>query len=137
MAQGVNKVILIGNVGRDPEVRYTQSGTAVANFSIATNERWTDRNGERQEHTEWHRLVAWGKLADIVHQYVKKGELLYVEGNIRTRQWEDRDGNTRYTTEIRIQEMQMLGGRRDAAGTEPAMDEEPAGTPVSDDDIPF
>ena len=146
MAQGINKVILIGNVGRDPEMRYTQNGTAVANFSLATTERWKDRDGQQQEHTEWHRCVAWRRLAEIIGEYVTKGRQLYVEGRLRTRQWEDRDGNTRYTTEIDVQNMQMLGSRGDTADfsggdAEVAGGGGPAPGPddsqVTDDDIPF
>ena len=147
MAQGVNKAIILGNLGRDPELRYTQNGTAVANFSIATTERWNDRDGQRQEHTEWHRVVAWGKLAEICGQYLTKGKQIYIEGSIRTRQWEDRDGNTRYTTEIRANNMLMLGRAGDSDFVDqPPMDQpSPAGDAgpdavtdaVTDDDIPF
>jgi len=97
----LNKVILIGNLGRDPEVRYTQNGTAVANFTLATNDVWTDKGGERQERTEWHRIVVWGKQAEIVREHLTKGKQVYVEGSIQTRQWDDREGNKRQTTEIK------------------------------------
>jgi len=114
MARGVNKVILIGNVGKDPEIRYTQNGKAVCNFSIATTESWGGKDGaEREEKTEWHNIVTWERLAEICNQYLQKGKQVYIEGRIQTRKWEDRDGNTRYTTEIVAQNMQMLGGRGD------------------------
>ena len=112
---GVNKAILIGNLGSDPEVKYTPSGVPVANVSLATNESWTDRNGERQERTEWHRLVFWRKLAEIVGQYLRKGGKVYVEGRIETRSWEDQNGQKRYTTEIVVNDMQMLDGRGEQA----------------------
>ena len=117
MARGLNKVMLIGNLGADPEVRYTAGGSAVANIRLATAEAWRDRDsGEQQERTEWHRVVFFGKLAEIVEQYVKKGSQLYVEGRLQTRKWQDKDGNERYTTEIVASEMQMLGGRGGAGG---------------------
>lgn len=111
MARGVNKVILIGNLGGDPEVRYTPGGAAVANVTLATNESWNDREGQRQERTEWHRLVFWSKLAEIVGQYLKKGSKIFVEGRLQTRQWDDQSGQKRYTTEIVVTDMQMLDGR--------------------------
>ena len=112
---GMNKAILIGNLGKDPEIRYTPSGTAVANFSIATSESWTDKeSGEKRERTEWHRIVAWGKLAEICGEYLHKGKQVYVEGRIQTRDWEDNDGVKRYTTEIIINQMLMLGTRSDS-----------------------
>lgn len=107
----VNKVILIGNLGRDPEVRYMPSGDAIANLSVATTETWKDKAGEKQEATEWHRVVFFGKQAEICGQYLKKGSQIYVEGSLRTRKWQDKDGQDRYTTEIRGDRMQMLGGR--------------------------
>ena len=114
--RGINKVILIGNLGNDPEVRYTPSGTAVANVTIATNESWKDRNtGERQERTEWHRVVFFSRLAEIVEQYLKKGSKVFVEGRLQTRSWEQ-DGVKRYTTEIIANDMQMLDSRGDAGG---------------------
>lgn len=117
MARGVNKVILIGNLGSDPEVRYTPDGVPVANFSLATTESWNDRNtGERQERTEWHRLVIWSKLAEIAGQYLKKGSKLYVEGKLQTRSWDDQSGQKRYTTEIRVFDMQMLDSRGEGGG---------------------
>jgi single-strand DNA-binding protein len=111
MARGVNKVILIGNLGGDPEVRYTPGGAAVANVTLATNESWNDREGQRQDRTEWHRLVFWSKLAEIVGQYLKKGSKIFVEGRLQTRQWDDQSGQKRYTTEIVVTDMQMLDGR--------------------------
>lgn len=111
MARGVNKVILIGNLGGDPEVRYTPNGAAVANISLATNESWTDRSGERQERTEWHRLVLWSKLAEIAGQYLRKGSKVFVEGRLQTRSWDDQSGQKRYTTEVVVNDMQMLDGR--------------------------
>lgn len=107
----VNKVILIGNLGRDPEVRYMPSGDAIATLSIATTETWKDKNGDRQEATEWHRVVFFGRQAEICGQYLKKGSQVYVEGSLRTRKWQDKDGQDRYTTEIRGDRMQMLGSR--------------------------
>ena len=118
MARGVNKVILIGNLGSDPEVRYTPEGRPVANFSLATSESWNDRNtGERQERTEWHRLVLWSKLAEIAGQYLKKGAKIYVEGRLQTRSWDDQSGQKRYTTEIVVNDMQMLDSRGEGGGS--------------------
>ncbi len=112
MARGVNKVTLIGNLGADPEVRYTAGGSAVANVRLATAESWRDKEtGDQQERTEWHRVVFFSRLAEIVGEYLKKGAQIYVEGRLQTRKWQDRDGNDRYTTEIVANEMQMLGGR--------------------------
>ena len=105
----VNKVILIGNLGRDPEVKYTQGGTAVANLNIATNEVWTDKAGQKQERTEWHRVVVWGKQAQVLSEHLSKGKQVYVEGSLQTRSWDDREGNKRYTTEIRAVRVLMLG----------------------------
>ena len=112
MAAGVNKVILIGNLGRDPELRYTQSGQAVANFTLATTESWNKREGGREERTEWHRIVAWGRTAELCAQYLSKGRTVYVEGRLQTRDWEDREGNKRTTTEINAQTVQFLGAPR-------------------------
>ena len=106
----VNKVILVGRLGQNPEVRYTPSGAAVANFSVATNESWTDKSGQKQERTEWHRVVVWGKLAELCSQYLSKGRQCYVEGRLQTRQWQDKDGQTKYTTEVQAQTIQFLGG---------------------------
>jgi single-strand DNA-binding protein len=140
----INKAILVGNLGRDPEVRYTTSGMAVANFSIATSERWKDKNsGEMQERTEWHRIVAWGRLGEICGEYLSKGRQVYIEGRIQTRDWEDRDGNKRYTTEIVASEMKMLGSKEGNSGYKaPGSSELPEydGPPLpeeQDDDIPF
>jgi single-strand DNA-binding protein len=107
---GVNKAILIGNLGKDPELRYTPGGQPTASFSLATTDRWTDKNGQKQERTEWHNIVAWGKLAELVNQYLKKGRSAYVEGRITTRSWDDRDGNKKYRTEIVANQIQFLGG---------------------------
>jgi single-strand DNA-binding protein len=113
---GVNKAILIGNLGRDPELRYTQSGQAVVNFTLATSENWNDKSGERVERTEWHRIVVWGKVGEVCAQYLSKGRTVYVEGRIQTREWEDKDGNKRNTTEINAQTVQFLGGPRGEGG---------------------
>lgn len=140
---GINKVILIGRLGRDPEIRYTPGGAAVANFSIATSEEWRDKEtGEKQERTEWHRIVAWRRLGEICGEYLKKGSQVYIEGRIQTRDWEDRDGVKRYTTEIIAQSMQMLdragSAGRDMGGSSKE-DGFPMEEPVSipEDDIPF
>lgn len=115
MARGVNKVILIGNLGNDPDTRYTQGGSAIANISLATTSSWTDKNtGDKQERTEWHRVVFFGRLAEIASEYLRKGSGVYVEGRLQTRKWQDQNGNDRYTTEVVANEMQMLGGRGDA-----------------------
>src|SRR3990172_10055992 len=106
---GVNKVILVGNLGKDPEIRYTPGGVAVANFTLATSENWTSKEGKKETKTEWHRIVAFGRLAEICGEYLNKGKQVYIEGRIQTRQWEDKDGNKRYTTEIVAQTMQFLG----------------------------
>ena len=113
---GVNKAILVGNLGRDPELRHTPNGQAVVNFTLATSENWTDKNGERQERTEWHRIVVWGKTAEMCNQYLSKGRTVYIEGRIQTREWEDKDGNKRYTTEINAQTVQFIGPRTDGGG---------------------
>jgi single-strand DNA-binding protein len=137
----LNKVMLIGNLGRDPEVRFTQGGTPVANFTLATNERWTDQSGEKQERTEWHRIVVWGKQAEIAGEYLRKGRQIFVEGALQTREWTDKDGHKRYTTEIKAMRFQMLGGRddRDASGgaPEPADARADGGGGYQEDDIPF
>ncbi len=112
MARGINKVILVGNLGKDPEVRYSPNGGAVANITIATSESWKDKNtGEKQERTEWHQIVFFGRLAEIAGEYLKKGAQIYVEGRLQTRKWQDKEGQDRYTTEIVANEMQMLGSR--------------------------
>ena len=120
MARGVNKAIIVGTLGQDPEIRYTANGGAVANISVATNESWRDKaTGEAQERTEWHRIVMFGKLAEIAQQYLKKGSQAYFEGRIQTRKWQDNEGKDRYSTEIVANEMQMLGGRAGAGGGAP------------------
>jgi single-strand DNA-binding protein len=117
MARGVNKVILVGNLGKDPEVRYMPNGGAVANVTVATSEQWKDKQtGEQKERTEWHNVVFYQRLAEIVGEYLKKGSQIYVEGSLRTRKWQDKSGNDRYTTEIIASEMQMLGGRGGGGG---------------------
>lgn len=112
----LNKAMIIGRLGADPEVRYTQNNTAVANMNVATSERYRDKNGEQQENTEWHRVVAWGRTAEICQEYLKKGSLVYFEGPIQTREWEDKDGQKRYTTEIKALSMQMLDSRGSGGG---------------------
>jgi len=139
----VNKVILIGNLGRDPEVRFTANGRAVANFSIATTERWVDTNGEKQERTEWHNIVVWGKQGETCAQYLAKGRQVYIEGSIRNRSYDDKSGNKRYITEIIAQRVRFLGGgggARLAPEAEGQAQEEPSASgesPPIDDDIPF
>src|ERR1700730_13542663 len=144
----VNKVILVGRLGKDPETRYTGGGQAVCNFSLATDESFKDRNGERQKRTEWHKIVVWAKQAEIAQQYLRKGSLVYVEGRIQTRQWDDKEGQKRTTTEIVATNFRMLGGRGDNAGggaPSGASDSEGSGAvleeshhpEVSDEDIPF
>lgn len=151
MARGVNKVILIGNLGKDPELRYLPSGGAVANVTLATSESWKDKQtGERQERTEWHNVVFYSRLAEIVGEYLRKGSKIYVEGRIQTRKWQDKTGADRYTTEIIAGEMQMLDGRGEGGGgggsparrsSAPAREDATAdvggGAPDFDDDIPF
>lgn len=112
----LNKAMLIGNLGSDPEVRYMQDGTCVCNIRLATTERWKSRDGEQQERTEWHRVVLWGKLGEIAGQYLSKGSRVFIEGRIETRKWQDKEGNDRYTTEIRANEMKMLGGGSGGSG---------------------
>ena len=133
---GINKVILIGNGGNDPEVRYTPSGSAVANITIATSESWKDKQGQQQERTEWHKVVFFGKLADIVGQYVKKGSKVYIEGSLRTRQWEQA-GVKRYTTEIVASEMQMLDSRGSGQPAQQPAKQQQVNSSDFDDDIPF
>jgi len=117
MARGINKVILVGNIGKDPETRYMPNGKAVTNFSVATSESWTDRSsGDKQERTEWHNIVLFEKLAEIAAEYLRKGSQVYIEGSLRTRKWQDKEGKDRYTTEIVGRDMQMLGGRGGAGG---------------------
>jgi single-strand DNA-binding protein len=135
---GVNKVILIGNLGADPEMRYTSNGTAVANFRIATTERWSNPSGEKEERTEWHRIVAFGRLGEICGEYLAKGKQVYIEGRLQTRSWEDRDGNQRTTTEVVASGMQMLGT---APGSSSRLQEKEGSSlqeePMKDEDIPF
>lgn len=135
----VNKAILVGNLGADPEIRYTPSGTAVANFNVATREQWTNKDGEKEERTEWHRIVAWSRLGEICGEYLRKGSQVYIEGRLQTRAWEDRDGNKRYTTEIIAQTMQMLGSSRKEGEARTIEERHPIEEPISipDDDIPF
>ena len=145
----LNKAMIIGRLGQDPDVRYTQSNTAVANMSIATSERYKDKSGEWKETTEWHRVVAWGRTAEICQEYLKKGSQVYIEGPIQTRQWEDKDGQTRYTTEIKALTMTMLDSKNEGAGPAPSKPKSKASEPMSssvdldenfddiDDDLPF
>ena len=157
MSRSLNKAILIGNLGQDPEVRSTSSGSRVANFSLATSRRWKGQNGEPQEKTEWHRIVAWNNkgstLADVVERFCKKGDKVYVEGSIEYRSWQDREGQTRYTTEINAREILLLGGRGGgsddadggsmparvgaAAKTPTSFEEVPEALDAEDDDLPF
>jgi single-strand DNA-binding protein len=148
----VNKVILVGNLGRDAELRYTPGGAAVATLNLATTEVWNDKNQQRQEKTEWHRVVLWGKLAESLQEYLTKGKQIYVEGRLQTRQWDDKDGNKRYTTEIKADRITLLGGgsrgggggmdrgggmERGASHAAGAGMDEPPVEPMTDDDIPF
>jgi single-strand DNA-binding protein len=148
----VNKVILIGRLGQKPEMRNTPGGASVANFSVATNENWADKNGQKQERTEWHRIVVWGKLAELCVNYLDKGRQVYLEGRLQTRQWQDKDGATKYTTEVVANTVQFLGDRREAGAGAPARAAVPvgagagAGAPPSfgleepsftEEDIPF
>ena len=147
MARGVNKVTLIGNLGNDPELRSTQSGSAVANITLATSESWRDKETqETKERVEWHRVIFFGRLAEVVNEYLRKGSQVYVEGRIQTRKWQDKDGNDRYTTEIVANEMQMLGNRGtnsdSSAGQQPTSTSQPTSPSAVvndpfDDDIPF
>ena len=143
MSRGVNKVIVVGNLGSDPDTRYMPSGSAVTNLSIATSESWKDKqSGEQKERTEWHKVAMFGRLAEIAAEYLRKGSQVYIEGKLRTRKWQDKDGKDRWTTEIVADEMQMLGGR--SGGGAPAMNPSqgssappPAAPDDFDDDIPF
>ena len=145
MARGVNKVILVGNLGQKPEMRYTQTNTAVATLSIATSESWKDKeSGEQREKTEWHRVVFFGKLAEIAEQWLDKGSQVYVEGKLQTRKWQDKDGNDRYTTEILGNEMNMLGSKQSSGDTGSYDQSQPTSQPdqsqesqISEEDIPF
>ena len=147
----VNKVILVGRLGQNPEVRYTPSGAAVANFSVATNENWTDKSGQKQERTEWHRVVVWGKTAELCQQYLQKGRQVYLEGRLQTRQLHDKEGQTRYTTEVQVHTVQFLGGVASASDRAPSQDygggpsdhsdpkpqAQDTGPSFTEDDIPF
>ena len=136
----VNKVILVGNLGADPEVRYTPSGAAVANFSVATTETWKDKSsGEKKEQTEWHKIVAWRRLGEICGEYLRKGSQVYIEGSLQTRSWEDKEGVKRYTTEVVAYKMQMLGSSGDRVSDRAPQGDFPAEPPpnLPEDDIPF
>lgn len=154
MAGGVNRVILLGNLGRDPEIRFTNSGQAVCNFSVATNESWTDKDGQKKERTEWHKVVVWGKLGELCGEYLKKGRQVFIEGKLQTREWTDKENKKNYTTEIVAQNVQFIGAREGMGGSRgngqeygpppPGMDEMgpgPGAPPPSgggsDEDIPF
>ncbi len=153
MARGINKVILVGNLGNDPDIRYTAGGAAVANISVATTDSWKDKEtGEQQDRTEWHRVVFFARLAEVVGEYLRKGSQVYIEGRLQTRKWQDKSGNDRYSTEIVANEMQMLGGRggggqsneqapppmsENPADSRPAAAPAAAGNDFVDDDIPF
>jgi single-strand DNA-binding protein len=148
MAKSINKVILIGRLGKDPELKYTAGGTPFCRFSMATDDVWNDKaSGERQEKTEWHNIVAWDRLAEICNQYLTKGRLVYIEGSLQTREWDDQEGNKRRITEVRARDMVMLGGNQEGAGGPRraaaaegvgggAMSSSSAAT-ITDDDIPF
>jgi len=144
MARGINKVIIIGNLGQDPDTRYMPSGAAVTNMTVATNETWKDKQtGEQKDRTEWHKVAMFGRLAEIAAEYLRKGSQVYIEGKLRTRKWQDQQGNDRYTTEIIADEMQMLGGRG-GGGAAPMRNEGSSSAPPPqsgpddfDDDIPF
>ena len=145
--RGINKVILVGNLGNDPEIRYMPNGDAVCNLSIATSESWKDKQGQQQERTEWHRLTMYRKLGEIAAEYLKKGSQIYVEGKLQTRKWQDQQGNDKYTTEVICDQMQMLGGRDNNQQAQPAKQPVPqqqkapqnnsASSAEYDDDIPF
>ena len=142
MANGLNKAILIGNLGRDPELRYTPNGVAVATLNLATSETWTNKEGKKETRTEWHRVVAFARLAEICGEYLSKGRQVYIEGRIQTRDWEDKDGVKRYTTEIVASQMIMLGSREagppgDPYGGPPLADPDTSMPGSQDDDIPF
>ena len=147
MARGINKVIIVGNVGGDPETRYMPSGSAVTNLTVATNESWKDKQtGEQKERTEWHRVAMFNRLAEIAAEYLRKGSQVYIEGKLRTRKWQDKNGQDRYTTEIIADEMQMLGGRGGSSDMPPAEQDFGSAAPAKsapstaddfDDDIPF
>mgnify|MGYP001824976582 CR=1 FL=1 len=137
MARGVNKVIAVGNLGADPETKYMPSGVACSTFSVAVSEKWTDKQtGEQKERTEWIRAETWGKLAEIVAEYLRKGSQVYIEGSLRTDSWEDEAGNKKYMTKVRVDQMQMLGGKGDGGQRQPAP-QSPPQQDEFDDDIPF
>jgi single-strand DNA-binding protein len=139
----VNKAILIGNLGRDPEIRYTPSGQAVASFTLATSEKWRDKDGQMQERTDWHNIVCWGRQAELANQYLKKGRPVYIEGRIQNRSYDDKEGNKKYISEVVVQRLQFLGGKPDDAGTggggasHQELPEMPPDTVSEDDDLPF
>ncbi len=130
----MNKAMIIGNLGNDPELRYTQNQTPVATFSVASTERWKDSDGNKQEHTEWHRVVVWKGLAEVCNEHLSKGSKVFIEGKLRTRKWEDQDGNIRYSTEIVVRDLEMLGGRQDNSESVP---DDGMDVPLPENDIPF
>ncbi|MFA6498348.1 MAG: single-stranded DNA-binding protein [Desulfurivibrionaceae bacterium] len=135
----VNKVILIGNLGKDPEVRYSQAGAAIASFNVATTETWKKQDGSKEELTEWHRIVAFGRLGEICGEYLSKGSKVFIEGRLQTRKWDDKDGNTKYTTEIVAREMKMLSPRGSSGDSSQGQqyNDQPFPEPVMGDDVPF
>jgi len=147
MGKSINKVILVGRLGRDPEMKYTSGGTAYCRFSIATDDSWTDKgSGEKQDRTEWHSIVVWDRLAEICNQYLTKGKMVYIEGSLQTREWDDKEGVKRKTTEVRCRDMVMLGGgsggeggssRSESSGSFSGPPGGGGGSPITDDDIPF
>ena len=130
----MNKAMIIGNLGNDPELRHTQNQTPVATFSVASTERWKDSDGNKQEHTEWHRVVAWKGLAEVCNEHLSKGSKVFIEGKLRTRKWEDQDGNIRYSTEIVVRDLEMLGGRQENSESVP---DDGRDIPLPENDIPF
>lgn len=136
MSSGVNKVILLGNLGRDPEVRFTGGGQSVCNFTVATSDSWKDKSGQKQERTEWHRIVVWGKLAELCGEHLKKGRQCYVEGRLQTREWTDKEGRKNFTTEIVAEQVTFIGSRSDDR-RHSGPTEEPEQEASSQDDIPF
>lgn len=136
MARGINKVILVGHLGRDPEVRYMPSGGAVANLALATSEQWTDKqSGQKQERTEWHRVVLFGRLGEIAGEYLKKGAQVYIEGRLQTKKWQDQSGQDRYTTEIIASDMQMLGGRSGGGSADFNQDQSYSAPPANNNNM--